>query len=159
MCDLRVMEESAVMGFLNRRFGIPCLNGGTVRLQKLIGYSCAMDLMLTGRGMHAQEALDRGLLARYVGCGTSLGQAINLASSIIKYPQDCLNADRKSMYYSAYEASSTTDAFRNEKSCIENDIIVNEAVLGANKFLSGIGRHGKFYNLQEKVQKDWEKEA
>ncbi|VEN56291.1 unnamed protein product [Callosobruchus maculatus] len=79
LCDLRVMEETAVMGLYGRRFGVPLTDGGTVRLQSMVGLSRALDLILTGRALPAKEAFEWGIANRIVACGTALGQAINLA--------------------------------------------------------------------------------
>jgi enoyl-CoA hydratase/carnithine racemase len=95
LCDLRVMECDAIMGFFNRRFGVPLIDGGTVRLAPIIGFSRALDLVLTGRQVTASEALEIGLATRVVATGSSLGQALNLAQSIAKFPQLCVNHDRK----------------------------------------------------------------
>jgi len=129
LCDMRVVEENAIMGVFCRRFGVPLIDGGTVRLPKLIGLSRALDLILTGRPIGAKEALEFGLANRVVAVGTALGQAYNLALSIAKFPQKCLKADRKSAYYSTFDAKSLEEAlvfeFQNGK-----DIIAKESVQG-----------------------------
>ena len=102
MCDLRVVEENSKLGFLNRRFGVPLIDGATVRLPALIGLSRAMDLILTGRLLEPKEALDWGLANRVVTTGTAFGQALNLAKEIVKFPQECLRADRESTLYATY---------------------------------------------------------
>jgi enoyl-CoA hydratase/carnithine racemase len=89
------MECDAIMGFYNRRFGVPLVDGATVRLAPIIGFSRALDLILTGRQVAASEALEIGLANRVVATGSSLGQALNLAQSIAKFPQLCVNHDRK----------------------------------------------------------------
>ena len=96
------MEENSKLGFLNRRFGVPLIDGATVRLPALIGMSRAMDLILTGRLLEPREALDWGLANRVVTSGTSFGQAMNLAKEIVKFPQECLRADRESAIYAAF---------------------------------------------------------
>lgn len=146
MCDLRVMEETAVMGIFNRRFGVPLVDGGTIRLQALVGLSRALDLILTGRAIKAKEAYEWGLANRLVACGTGLGQAINLANSLIKFPQECLRADRLSTYYNAFNANSYEEAFEFE---LNNGfpVVLKESVAGAKKFMAGIGKHGKFSNI------------
>jgi enoyl-CoA hydratase len=98
LCDLRVMEEDAVLGVFCRRWGVPLIDGGTVRLPRLIGLSRAMDLILTGRAVDAKEAHAIGLANRVVPKGKSLEEAIKLASLIASFPQDCMLADRKSAY-------------------------------------------------------------
>ncbi|XP_058453957.1 probable enoyl-CoA hydratase [Malaya genurostris] len=157
MCDLRVMEEIAILGFYNRRFGVPLVDGGTVRLPALIGVSRAMDLVLTGRAVHAKEALEIGLVNRVVAVGTGLGQAYNLANSVAKFPQDCINHDRTSMYYSVFEAKSLEDAMEYEV-LSAGDSLLKQAVDGADRFLQGVGKHGKFTDIKERFIPDWEKE-
>ncbi|XP_032797272.2 mevalonyl-coenzyme A hydratase sidH [Daphnia magna] len=147
LCDMRVMEDTAVMGVFCRRFGVPLIDGGTVRLPALVGFSRAMDLILTGRPIKAKEALEWGLVNRVVSCGTALGQAVNLADSLKRFPQECLQADRRSAYYATYSATSLEDALKYE---FDNGvpILEKESVHGARKFVEGAGHHGKF-QLQE----------
>jgi enoyl-CoA hydratase/carnithine racemase len=135
LCDLRVVEENAIFGVFCRRFGVPLIDGGTVRLSKLIGLSRALDLILTGRPINAKEALDFGLANRVVAVGTALGQAFNLALSIAKFPQECLKADRKSTYYATFDAKSLQEALIFE---YENGkpIISRESVQGLLQFCS-----------------------
>ncbi len=127
LCDLRVVEENAIMGVFCRRFGVPLIDGGTVRLTKMIGLSRALDMILTGRPINAKEALEFGLANRVVAVGTALGQAYNLALSIAKFPQECLKADRKSTYFSTFEAKSLEEAlvyeFENGKQIITKESI------------------------------------
>jgi len=153
LCDLRVMEESAIMGVFCRRFGVPLIDGGTVRLPALIGLSRAMDLILTGRPIKAKEAFEWGLANRIVAIGTGLGQAVSLASSLKKYPQKCLQADRRSAYYAAYSAKSLEDALHYE---FENgkEILSQESVYGAQKFVEGVGHHGKFHLENLKLEEN-----
>lgn len=143
LCDLRVVEESAVLGVFCRRFGVPLIDGGTVRLQKLIGFSRAMDLILTGRSVTGKEALEIGLANRIAATGSGLAESIQLAHSLLKFPQKCMNADRQSAYYAAYTASSQEDALRYE---YENGIKVleEESIQGAKRFTEGFGKHGSF---------------
>nr|CAD7265927.1 unnamed protein product [Timema shepardi] len=110
LCDLRVVEETAIMGVFNRHFGVPLMDGGTVRLQSIVGLSRALDLILTGRAIKAKEAYEWGLANRVVACGTALGQAINLANSLVKFPQVCLQADRTSTYHTAFSSCNIADA-------------------------------------------------
>lgn len=98
MCDLRVMEDTAILGFFGRSMGFPMFNGGSMRLPILIGQSRALDLLLTGRRVCAQEALEMGLIHRVVATGSALGQAVHLAFSIAKYPQTSLLYDRNVLY-------------------------------------------------------------
>ncbi|XP_068081416.1 probable enoyl-CoA hydratase isoform X2 [Anabrus simplex] len=148
MCDLRVVEETAVMGVFSRRFGIPLIDGGTVRLPALIGLSRALDLILTGRSIKAKEAFEWGLANRLVACGTALGQALNLATSLVKFPQACLLADRSSAYYSKFDCISWEDALNFERRS-SNQLVLKESIKGAKKFVSGVGRHGKSISITE----------
>ncbi|XP_066248552.1 probable enoyl-CoA hydratase echA8 [Euwallacea similis] len=156
LCDLRVMEETAVLGLYERRFGIPISDGATVRLPALIGLSRALDLILTGKSLTAKEAFEWGLANRIVACGTGLGQALQLATCLEKFPQDCLISDRDSAYNAAY-TQVYEELLKYEKQNA-NSVKLKSIVEGAKKFLSGIGRHGKSYNLKEKDCNDWEKE-
>ncbi|KAM0733505.1 Carnitinyl-CoA dehydratase [Formica fusca] len=147
MCDLRVVEDTTVMGFLNRRFGIPILCGGTVRLPALVGYSRAIDLILTGRIATAEEAFKWGIANKYASCGAALGVAINLASSLVKFPQKSLLADRASAHFAACSAKIMEEALQFEKDN-SSHLILEEGVEGAKKFIyQGIGRHGKFHDI------------
>lgn len=143
LCDLRVVEESAIMGVFCRRFGVPLIDGGTVRLQKLIGLSRAMDMILTGRGVTAQEALQFGLANRVAKTGAGLAEAVQLANSLLKFPQKCMNTDRESAYYAAYRATSLEDALKYEYDNGIN-VIQEESIPGARKFIGGQGKHGSF---------------
>ncbi|XP_049420593.1 probable enoyl-CoA hydratase [Epinephelus fuscoguttatus] len=143
LADLRVVEESAVMGVFCRRFGVPLIDGGTVRLPRLIGLSRALDLILTGRPIGAQEALAYGLANRVVPDGQALQAALELAEQISSFPQQCMRADRSSAMYSCYDAPSFTQAMQYE---IDNavPVIQSEAVAGATRFTTGTGRGGEF---------------
>ncbi|XP_017110742.1 probable enoyl-CoA hydratase echA8 [Drosophila elegans] len=123
MCDLRVMEESAVLGFFNRRFGVPMLDAGTIRLPAMIGLSRALDLILTGRPVGSQEAHDIGLVNRIVPTGTALGNALELATCIAKFPQRALIHDRNSVYSSTFETSTFHQAVQNEVMFTSREII------------------------------------
>ncbi|XP_054621245.1 enoyl-CoA hydratase EchA19 isoform X1 [Dunckerocampus dactyliophorus] len=143
LADLRVVEESAVMGVFCRRFGVPLIDGGTVRLPQLIGLSRALDLILTGRPIGAQEALAYGLANRVVPDGQGLQAALQLAEQISSFPQQCMRADRSSAIYSCYDAPSFMLAMQYE---VDNGapVILSEAVAGATKFTTGAGRGGTF---------------
>lgn len=143
MCDARVVEETAVLGVFCRRFGVPLIDGGTVRLPHLIGLSRAMDLILTGRPVKGKEAFDIGLCNLMVACGTALGQAIQYANQISKFPQACLNKDRLSAYNAVYTAKSFDDALKYE---MENglEVFKTESIQGATRFTEGTGKHGSF---------------
>lgn len=143
MCDIRVLDESAIMGVFSRRFGIPLIDGGTARLPQLIGLSRALDMILTGRPIDSKEALSFGLANRVVPTGTAVGQATQLALSISRFPQMCMQADRTSAYYSAYDAISMQDALQNE-SFKAREVIRGESIKGAKKFVRGEGKHGSF---------------
>ncbi|XP_028406027.1 uncharacterized protein LOC114528562 [Dendronephthya gigantea] len=142
LCDLRVVEHDAKMGFLNRRFGVPLIDGGTVRLSKLIGLSRAMDLILTGRTVDSNEALTIGLANRVVSKGTAYSEAFELGKQIAAFPQACLTADRQSAYYAMFNAPSLDDALRFEKENSEDCLL--EAINGATRFVAGAGRGGTF---------------
>jgi enoyl-CoA hydratase/carnithine racemase len=140
-CDLRVMEEDAVLGVFCRRWGIPLIDGGTTRLPRLIGLSRALDLILTGRPVTSIEALNIGLVHRVVPKGTSRSAAEELARELAQFPQVCMRGDRMS----AYEQCdlSFQDALANEfKHGLE--ALREETSTGARKFASGAGRHGSF---------------
>ena len=139
-CDMRVGDETTVFGVFCRRFGVPLIDGGTVRLPRLIGHSRAMDLILTGRAVDAKEALEIGLLNRLVPKGQVLSAAIELASSIAKFPQVCLRSDRQS----AIEqwSMSLPDALSNEFKHGRSPITSGETMRGASKFADGAGRRG-----------------
>lgn len=146
------------MGFFNRRFGVPLVDGGTVRLAPMIGLSRSLDLILTGRQISSKEALEIGLANRVVAAGTSLGQALNLAQSIAKFPQLCVNHDRDSLYNAVYNARNKDDALDFEMMSAGPEI-VNEAIAGAEKFITdGLGKHGSFTNINPKPTAEWEKE-
>ncbi|KAJ9649838.1 hypothetical protein H2198_010837 [Neophaeococcomyces mojaviensis] len=148
--DMRVVEESAVFGVFCRRWGVPLIDGGTVRLQKVIGLGRAMDMILTGRPVGAQEALQMGLANRVVPDGKSLEEATALARSLLQFPQGCMRADRDSAYYAAYDASSFEDAMQNEFSK-GFKVLATESVSGASRFSSGQGRHGSFDIHKSKI--------
>ena len=142
-CDLRVMEEDAVFGVFCRRWGVPLIDGGTIRLPRLIGLSRALDLILTGRPVEAKEALQMGLVNRVVPRGKAKEEAQLLARQIAEFPQTCMRGDRMS----AYEQFdlSFKEALANE---LTHGLkaIDTEAVNGAARFAKGAGRHGSFRN-------------
>ena len=140
--DIRVAEEDAVFGVFCRRFGVPLVDGGTVRLQAIIGLGRAMDLILTGREVTAQEALTMGLANRVVPKGKAVEEAIKIAEMLVRFPQLCMNKDRESCYYAAYQANSFEDALKFE---FENGkvAITKEGLNGAKRFAQGQGRSGK----------------
>ena len=140
-CDMRVAEEDAVLGVFCRRWGVPLIDGGTVRLPRLIGLGHAMDMVLTGRGVHADEALAWGLVNRVVPKGESRAAAEALALSLSCFPQVCMRNDR----LSAIEQFdySLDDALRNEAQRGMASL-AGESLSGAQRFAEGKGRHGAF---------------
>ena len=139
-CDLRVADSDAVFGVFSRRWGVPLIDGGTVRLPRLIGASRAMDLVLTGRPVHADEALRIGLVNRVVPPGTSRAAAEALALELAAFPQVCLREDRLSLL--EQEGLSEQDALANE---LEHGLVsLTEVEQGLRRFRSGEGRHGRF---------------
>lgn len=142
LCDLRVMDEDAVFGVFCRRWGVPLIDGGTVRLPRLIGVSNALDMILTGRPVGAEEALRMGLANRVVPYGKSREQAEELALEIAQFPWNCVLSDRRS----AYEALelSFEEAMKNEFKLGLATIESGETVKGASRFAGGMGRHGSF---------------
>jgi enoyl-CoA hydratase len=140
LCDLRVVEDDAVLGVFCRRVGIPLIDGGTIRLPRLIGLSQALDLILTGRAVNAKEALAMGLANRVVTKGTARAAAEQLAAELAAFPQAALLADRRS----ALENSTLDDfgeALRREGAGGYRAVF-EEGVAGAARFASGAGRHG-----------------
>ena len=140
-CDLRVMAEDAYMGVYCRRWGVPLLDGGTVRLPRLIGQGRALDLILTGRKVTAQECLAIGLCERVVESGGARAVAESLAEDIARFPQDCVRADRASVY--AQHGLDLEQAMRNEFDGGKTPLS-QEGLAGATRFSSGRGRHGDF---------------
>jgi enoyl-CoA hydratase/carnithine racemase len=143
LADMRVVEEDAIFGVFCRRWGVPLIDGGTVRLQAIVGLGRALDMILTGRPVAAQEALAMGLANRVVPKGQAFQQALEIAKQLIAFPELCLNTDRRSAYYSAYEASSFQDAMAQEFNAGVK-VVSKEAIAGAAKFSKGSGRHGSF---------------
>jgi enoyl-CoA hydratase/carnithine racemase len=142
LADLRVVEEDAMFGVFCRRWGVPLIDGGTVRLQAIVGYGRAMDMILTGRPVGAQEALAMGLANRVVAKGDSLREALALAQELIRFPYACLLADRTSLGYSAFSATSFGDAMANEFEGGRR--VLSQAFQGAAAFTAGRGRHGDY---------------
>ena len=139
-CDLRVAAASATFGVYCRRFGVPLIDGGTVRLPRLIGQSHALDMILTGRGVGAAEALSMGLANRVVPDGTALAAAIELARTIAGHPPECLRNDRASLV--AQHGLGLRDALASEFAFGSATLASGEAVHGASRFAAGAGRHG-----------------
>jgi enoyl-CoA hydratase len=141
-CDLRVVEESAVFGVFCRRWGVPLIDGGTVRLPRTIGMGRAMDMILTGRPVGAEEALGFGLADRVVPDGESRATAESLAEQIAGFPERCMRSDRLSAYEQA--GMSLEDAISNEFDRGLQVIQSGETREGATRFAAGAGRHGRF---------------
>lgn len=139
-CDLRVAARSAVLGVFCRRFGVPLVDGGTVRLPRLVGHGRAMDLILTGREVRADEAQRIGLVDRVVEDGLALEAALQLAHEIAVHPQGCLRSDRRSaceQWGLSLEAALLLETQRGLQV-----LGSGESVAGAQRFSAGVGRHG-----------------
>ncbi len=139
-CDLRIAEESAVFGVYCRRWGVPLIDGGTVRLPRLIGTSRAMDMILTGRAVDAHEALAFGLANRVVADGTSRAEAESLAHELARFPQTCLREDRLSAL--EQDGLSEPEAIAGELGHGVRSLA--EVQAGLERFRAGAGRHGSF---------------
>jgi enoyl-CoA hydratase len=140
-CDLRVVEEDAVLGVFCRRWGVPLVDGGTVRLPRLIGLSRALDLILTGRAVDAREAERIGLANRVVPTGTAREAAEALAAEIAAFPPRCVLSDRRSAYDGA--ALSVEAALAREFELGKATVESGESGQGAARFAGGAGRHGR----------------
>lgn len=139
-CDLRVADETAVLGVFCRRWGVPLIDGGTVRLPRLIGVSRALDLVLTGRPVDAREALEIGLANRVVPAGRSLEAAQELAASLARFPQLCLREDRLSLLEA--QGLPEEQAMANELRHGQRSLTAVQG--GLERFRDGAGRHGAF---------------
>jgi enoyl-CoA hydratase len=141
-CDLRVVEKSAVFGIFCRRFGVPLIDGGTIRLPRIVGMSRAMDMILTGRPVKSDEALQWGLANKVVEDGRSRQEAEDLARFIASNPQNCMRNDR----LSAYEQfnMSIDDAIENEFKIGLETLKTGEFLKGSKAFNEGKGKHGSF---------------
>ena len=137
-CDLRVVEQDAVFGVFCRRWGVPLIDGGTVRLPRLIGHSRAMDLILTGRAVGADEALAIGLANRVVPTGQARQAAEELAAELAALPQGCLRSDRLSAMHQW--GHSEDEAMDFEFASLSR--VAAESIAGAQRFAKGAGRHG-----------------
>ena len=139
-CDLRVAAENAIFGVYNRRWGVPLVDGGTIRLSRQIGHSHALDLILTGRSVSGEEARALGLANRLVPQGEALKAAVALATDLARFPQQALRNDRLSSY--TQWSHSLEDALREETRLGLEVLRSGEASSGAQRFVSGHGRHG-----------------
>jgi enoyl-CoA hydratase len=140
-CDLRVMEEDAILGVFCRRWGVPLIDGGTVRLPRIVGAGRALDLILTGRAVGATEALAIGLVNRVVEKGFARTAALDLAEEIASFPEVCMREDRLSMYegLGRTEAEAMAIEFTHGSTSLRADMREN-----VSRFVSGEGRHGSF---------------
>lgn len=143
-CDMRIASASAVFGVFCRRWGVPLIDGGNVRLPRLIGHSRAMDMILTGRPVDAEEALQFGLANRVVPVGKALETARQIAGDLARFPQTCLRTDRMTAH--RQWGMTLTDALRLEGVEGERPLL-EEAQAGASRFASGLGRGGDFGNI------------
>ncbi len=143
-CDIRVMEQSAYMGVYCRRWGVPLVDGGTVRLPRIVGRGRALDIILTGRKVPAQECFAIGLCERLVPDGESRKAAEELAHEIARFPQGCMRADRRSVFLQ--EGLSEMEGLRAEWAC-SAAMVEREGAAGAARFASGKGRHGGFSDI------------
>ena len=140
-CDLRVAARDATLGVYCRRFGVPLIDMGTVRLPRLIGQSHALDLILTGRGVQGEEALRMGLVNRLTESGQALAGAMELARTLSAFPQRCMRSDRLSCY--EQWSLPADEAMRNEYRRGMAVLRSGETAAGAQRFASGEGRHGR----------------
>jgi enoyl-CoA hydratase len=143
-CDIRVMAQSAYMGVFCRRWGVPLIDGGTVRLPRIVGRGRALDIILTGRKVPAQECFSIGLCERLVPDGDSRKAAEGLAHEIARFPQGCMRADRRSVWLQ--EGLSEMEGLRAEWACSAG-WVEREGTAGAARFASGKGRHGGFSDI------------
>jgi enoyl-CoA hydratase len=141
-CDLRVAARDSVFGVYCRRWGVPLIDGGTIRLPRLVGQSVAMDMILTGRGVPGEEALRVGLANRLVEPGETLDAALELAADLAQFPQRCLRSDRRS---AVDQWSLDLDAALLHETKLGAEVIRSgETLEGATRFAEGAGRHGSF---------------
>lgn len=143
-CDFRVMENSAYMGVFCRRWGVPLIDGGTVRLPRLVGQGKANELILTGRKIDAEECSRIGLCEYLVEEGQARAKAEELAAEIAKFPQRCMRADRRSA--NQQHGMTVREALANEWENSKGEFL-KEGAAGAARFAAGKGRHGDFENI------------
>ncbi len=143
-CDIRVMEEDAYFGVYCRRWGIPLMDGGTVRLPRIVGQGRALEIIMTGRKVPAAESFQIGLCEKIVPHGKAREEAERLAHEIARFPQECVRADRRSVYLQ--RGLPVRDALRKEW-YNATEALKNEGVAGATRFVSGLGRHGDFSKI------------
>lgn len=143
-CDLRVADEDATLGVFCRRWGVPLIDGGTIRLPRLIGHSRAMDLILTGRPVSAREAIDFGLVNRVVPPGEARQAAVELAQHIAAMPQTCMRGDRRS---ARAQWGLSQDEALEQEFAIGMTSLEADGVAGAGRFADGRGRGGSFTDI------------
>jgi len=143
LADMRVADTTAVFGVFCRRWGVPLIDGGTVRLPAVVGLGRAMDMILTGRPVDAREALSMGLVNRVVDKGMALEEALRIARGLLQFPQLCMRAYRRSAYYAVFGSASLEDALRFEFQG-GKEVVAREGVAGARRFDGGQGRGGSF---------------
>lgn len=143
-CDMRVMEEDAYFGVYCRRWGVPLIDGGTVRLPRIVGLGRALDIILTGRKVTAQEALAIGMCERVAPKGRARKVAEEIARELCRFPQACLRADRLSAY--RQDGLTIREAMRQEY-WGGHDCLIDEGVDGATRFAEGKGRHGDYTDI------------
>jgi len=141
-CDMRVAAQDAVFGVYCRRWGVPLIDGGTVRLTRALGHSHALDMILTGRGVSGEEARSMGLANRLVPAGRALESAVELAQQLAEFPQLCMRSDRRASY--DQWNLPLPDALSRETELGIEVIRSGETREGATRFAKGAGRHGKF---------------
>lgn len=141
-CDLRVASESAVFGVFNRRWGVPLVDGGTVRLPRIVGMGRALDMILTGRPVSGREAFQMGLANRIVQAGRALEEAVSMAEQIASFPQLCMRSDRRSSLeqWELSLGAALSNEFRHGVEVLSS----GESTEGAARFSRGEGRHGSF---------------
>lgn len=151
--DLRVVEDTAILGCLQRKFGITQTEGNLERLVCSVGLARSLDWVLTGRQITAKEAFNAGIVSRLVACGTSLGQAVSLAQSVAKFPPSCLAADRAGLYLRSINEENLQIGLASTQREHYLSMSVKEAADGAKKFVAGFGRKQKTANPTEQENK------
>ena len=143
-CDVRIMEEDAYIGVYCRRWGVPLIDGGTVRLPRLVGRGRALEIILTGRKVPAEECLDIGACEKVVANGQSRQAAEAMAHEIARFPQECVRADRRSVYlqHGLPVSKALESEWRNSHAIVDA-----EGIAGAARFADGKGRHGNYEEI------------
>ena len=144
MCDMRVASQTAIFGVFCRRWGVPLIDGGTVRLPRIVGQGRALDMILTGRPVDALEALAMGLANRVVPAGHALAAALEIAHGIATFPQTCMLSDRSSVHQ---QWDETLRGALELEGRLGAPALTREGIAGAGRFAAGKGRGGSFANL------------